>query len=541
MVTALVAAGLLAAAASPARAQVSDAIGADGFYAAGSGAVSFVSEGSASWRNVALTDGTNASLDGTVQFSTGFAARAAFGAYYGDFRVELELGYSTTSVDGSSATTSTGGGADVGLSIDIDRYAAGANLFFDWPIQYQSLRPYTGIGMGYTAVSAGSVEGSVNATPLDFPDPTSDGQLTFRGMLGVQYLVDELITVTADYRYEDTSDYGFASGGGSIGAESSAHQVGVGVRYNFSVPDDPMRKPRQSTPGPETGAVLGDDGQPLPQGLPGATPPGPEGSEDESERQTLVAAPPAEPGEVPPEADVSDTAPAPEPQPETDMRPALTAVELSQTRPPDGDVTALLQPAAARRLVDQGPVAGLRAAPSPLPSSPVDAAAALRRSSDGRLGLPARSQAGVVFLQPVPGRLAWAPNSDRQLPPPTRPEPSSSAGTQFGVYLGRFLSPEDARAFVHRLRSVPGRLGPLTSQTLYLRHEPAFDGGVYDLFGARLTAEQANDLCLSLFVLRIGCQVRLLANSDQAGRPESRADSRDGDTPSSTPGQREGN
>jgi len=518
----------LAGPGTTARAQVSDAIGADGFYAAGSGAVSFVSEGSASWRTVSLADGTTASLDGTVQFSTGFAARAAFGAYYGDFRIELELGYSTTTIDSATASTSAGNAADVGLSIDIDRYAAGTNFFFDWPIEYQGLRPYAGIGIGYTAVSAGSVEGSVNAVALDFPDPTSDGQLTFRGMLGVQYPVDDLITVTADYRYEDTSDFGFASGNGSISAESSAHQVGVGVRYNFSVPDDPMRKPRQSTRGPETGAVLGDDGQPLPQGLPRATPPEPEGSEDEPGRAALVAATPADPEKPPP----AGTSPGADPQasqisrPEdarTDRQgsrsagPALTAVELSRTQGTPVRSAAPLQLVSARRLVDQGPVAGMRPPRSPLPSTPVEAAAASRRASAGRLPLPARSQAGAVLLEPVPGRLAWAPDADRRLPLPDQPESSSGVGSQFGVYLGRFLSPEEARTFVDWLQSVPGRLGPLTPQTLYLRHEPAFDGGIYDLFGARLTAEQANDLCLSLFVLRIGCQVRLLKNRDQPG------------------------
>jgi OOP family OmpA-OmpF porin len=163
-----------------------------------------------------------------AEFDPGFNVGAAFGVRFLEhFRTEINTSYRQAEVDNVSGPGfSLDGAGDAGV------FAAMANAYFDLDLG-GPVKPYIGAGVGVGVVIVDS-DSSANILIID--DTTTE--FAWNVMGGLSFEITENVILSGGYRYFATTDatldatvVGFGSG--TLDAEIAAHEVVVGVRFEF--------------------------------------------------------------------------------------------------------------------------------------------------------------------------------------------------------------------------------------------------------------------------------------------------------------------
>jgi len=161
-----------------------------------------------------------ASIDGEIEFDTGFGINGAVGYGIGNVRLEGELSYRTADMDKLSGTATIGsltlsGSGDV--SGDVTSLGLMANVWYDIETGTKWV-PFIGAGIGLANVDA-EIEG----------ESEDDTVFAYQVGAGIGYEISDSTTATLGYRYFATSDPDFDG----IEAEVGTHNIEVGVRFAF--------------------------------------------------------------------------------------------------------------------------------------------------------------------------------------------------------------------------------------------------------------------------------------------------------------------
>ncbi|HEX7969094.1 MAG TPA: outer membrane beta-barrel protein [Stellaceae bacterium] len=177
-------------------------------------------------------------LDFSSVMKTGYAYRAAFGAYRApQVRVEGEVAYRRAGLDKLSVNNDAGLGAAAGsaplagsvaASGHVSAISAMLNAYYDYDTESR-WRPYIDAGFGAARLSMKRVSAAgvpvVNAFDTVF---------AYQFGLGIGYEVTKSLTIAADYRYFTTLDPTFKdAAGSSFNSEFTSHNLSLGLRYRF--------------------------------------------------------------------------------------------------------------------------------------------------------------------------------------------------------------------------------------------------------------------------------------------------------------------
>lgn len=188
-----------------------------------------------------------------TDFDLGFFAAGAIGkeTVYGPFRSEFELSYTRNNVadhsnlqalggnvSGLDAAVLTGGSAPVGLTIgrvledaqgDISTLSAMINGYYDFDVAAEGVRPYFGVGVGFTRVM---VDFSPSGLPFVDDEANTFG---YQVMGGVDYDFGARHTLHAGVRYRATLPVEFETGVLPSDLEVDVNQfvTEIGWRVNF--------------------------------------------------------------------------------------------------------------------------------------------------------------------------------------------------------------------------------------------------------------------------------------------------------------------
>jgi outer membrane protein OmpA-like peptidoglycan-associated protein len=168
----------------------------------------------------ATTKGTG--LNYKAEHELGYGLIGQGGYAFGPVRVEGELGWRINGVDKVNNT---------GASGDIESWSAMGNLYYDFATGTR-FTPYVGAGVGGAIVNAAKVK-QAGATLFD----DNDAVLAYQGIVGASYLLNDNLSVKADYRYLAAEDPGYKSPANvSLDSEYSVHAVMVGFTWRFGAP-----------------------------------------------------------------------------------------------------------------------------------------------------------------------------------------------------------------------------------------------------------------------------------------------------------------
>lgn len=171
-----------------------------------------------------------------LEYDTGFGLLGQVGRYLPyNFRVEAELGWRRNDMDAWN-----------GASIDGDTNVLSlmGNLYYDIPTG-TALTPYIGVGLGGAHVTMDSRRAGLSVD--------DDANVwAYQGIAGVDYRLNDRLSLKADYRYFATDDFDMkVSNGTTSDSEYSSHNVMVGFTYRFGVtPKKEVAEPVSAAPPP---------------------------------------------------------------------------------------------------------------------------------------------------------------------------------------------------------------------------------------------------------------------------------------------------
>ncbi|NOD96832.1 outer membrane beta-barrel protein [Ruegeria sp. HKCCD6228] len=180
--------------------------------------------------------GATQSVD--TEFDAGFGLGLAIGKEIPQWsndiigtRIELELSYSESDVDGVNFT-GNGPGPEGNISGDVTQTSLFANLLFDFK-QAGALTPFAGFGVGATYSDLDFSYGP--GVALGDSDTTLAAQL----IAGVAYDINASTAFTVDARYArafDVSSQRLAPNGaltGNVEDDLDTFSINFGIRHNF--------------------------------------------------------------------------------------------------------------------------------------------------------------------------------------------------------------------------------------------------------------------------------------------------------------------
>ncbi len=156
---------------------------------------------------------TTGLLAGDLEYDPGFALLGQVGGYLPyNFRLEAELGWRRNEMD------ELGG---VGIDGDINVLSLMGNLYYDIPTG-TAFTPYVGVGLGGAHMM------------FDTPAADDDDNVwAYQGIAGVDYRINDTLSLKADYRYFATQDFDAHGPGGRVESEYATHNVMIGFTYRF--------------------------------------------------------------------------------------------------------------------------------------------------------------------------------------------------------------------------------------------------------------------------------------------------------------------
>jgi opacity protein-like surface antigen len=197
-----------------------------------------------------LASGTD--IAWTSEFDTGLFLSGAVGYRFNEnFRLEFEISYDSSDVDGHADVTAGGGaigGADAAVLItgaaplgatvadlvadgqgDVVTTAYAVNGFYDIPLEGSDFTLYVGGGLGLAEVAVDFSPSGV--TVIDDDEMVG----LFQVMAGASYPVSEGLDAYGGYRYRATEDVDTDAAlfPTSLTIENSSHVFEFGLRYSF--------------------------------------------------------------------------------------------------------------------------------------------------------------------------------------------------------------------------------------------------------------------------------------------------------------------
>ena len=153
----------------------------------------------------------------TAGFDTGYTIDGAIGYRFNEmFRAEAEVGFqksSITSLSFAGTTVTIDGG-------DTDVLSGMANGYVDFPTD-SIVTPY--------------IMGGIGVATVDIDDDDSDTVAAAQIGAGLNFKIDEKVSLGLSYRFFATDDLSFTenSSGVTVDAEYSAHRVLLGAVFDF--------------------------------------------------------------------------------------------------------------------------------------------------------------------------------------------------------------------------------------------------------------------------------------------------------------------
>ncbi len=172
---------------------------------------------------------------GRIGYDTGYAITAAVGRKVEYVRLEGELSYSASDMEGGSVSysddTITASGSAGG---DVQTLSFMLNTYFDIDTG-TSLTPFIGGGIGVAKIDAkiwGRGTKEEGGVVSSISESTSDDDVVFayQGIVGVAYAINANTSLDLSYRYFATSDPDFK---GDIDSEYGGNHLMLGFRYSF--------------------------------------------------------------------------------------------------------------------------------------------------------------------------------------------------------------------------------------------------------------------------------------------------------------------
>lgn len=161
--------------------------------------------------------------DEEMSYNTGIAIMGAGGYDFGMFRLEGELSYAYSEVDGYKA----GGLTATAVDGAIDATSLLVNGYFD--IENRSpVTPYVMGGIGFSYVEMYDVVLQSGGTTVWLYDQ-DDTVFAYQLGAGVEFAFNDTVSMDVGYRYLATSDLDFSG----IDVEYGGHRILVGVRATF--------------------------------------------------------------------------------------------------------------------------------------------------------------------------------------------------------------------------------------------------------------------------------------------------------------------
>lgn len=194
--------------------------------------------GGGMWLENSQNSGTGSPLHFSSSYDTGYAFRAAVGAYRApQVRTELELGYRTVRFDKLSVNNDGGLGAAAGTAplsgttVASGRYnaiSAMLNAYYDYDTG-TAWHPYIDAGIGAARLMFHHVTGA----GVQVAD-AKDLVFAYQFGIGIGYDLTKSLTIAADYRYFTTLDPTFRDAvGANFTSEFTSHNLSLGIRYRF--------------------------------------------------------------------------------------------------------------------------------------------------------------------------------------------------------------------------------------------------------------------------------------------------------------------
>lgn len=155
---------------------------------------------------------------------------AAAGLDFGMVRAEVEGAYRWNEVE-----TLGGLGADG----DISATTVMANVLLDIPVTNRRVEPFIGIGAGAALMDYSGVRQNSFGIQDD-----SDTVFAMQATTGLNYIIDEQISLTVAYAYLHAPDVSLrATNGTAIDTDYTSHSVTLGLRYTFAEPEPEVVTP----------------------------------------------------------------------------------------------------------------------------------------------------------------------------------------------------------------------------------------------------------------------------------------------------------
>jgi len=162
-----------------------------------------------------------------IKYDPGFLVGGVLGYDFGMVRLDAEFAYRTNDASDLILPAPLGGfpaeGSTSALSYMINGY-------FDIPTS-MSLKPYLGVGIGYSTVSLEIIEPSFFGTLAN----DSDSVLVYQFSAGIGYEISRTTTLSLGYRYFATDDLEMTTiGAVPFTIEYQSHEFNIGVRFLFN-------------------------------------------------------------------------------------------------------------------------------------------------------------------------------------------------------------------------------------------------------------------------------------------------------------------
>lgn len=168
-------------------------------------------------------------VESSIDYKTGWGLSGSAGYGWGNgVRTEAEFVYRHASVDDVTPGAAADGGG-------VHSLALMANALYDIETGTR-FTPYVGVGVGGARVAADNLRTVGTASVLD----DEDYAFAYQAIAGVAVELEGNWAFVADYRYFSTTDLDFKNAAGlKAETEHGAHNIMLGVRYQFGAPEAP--------------------------------------------------------------------------------------------------------------------------------------------------------------------------------------------------------------------------------------------------------------------------------------------------------------
>lgn len=151
------------------------------------------------------------------------------------FGLELEAYHFAPDVDNQTVQTNLSGPTQTGTA-DIDVTGIGLNGLYRFQLLKESayprgrLQPYLGVGLGIFIAN-------LETLVLTQVDDDTDTQVGFQGIAGARYFVSKTVSLFAEYKFIQTSDFEFELSEGAltgrIETDLTSHLIYAGIAFHF--------------------------------------------------------------------------------------------------------------------------------------------------------------------------------------------------------------------------------------------------------------------------------------------------------------------